>query len=166
MSSSNCCFFIYIHFTQEVGKMVWYSHLFNNFPQFAVIHPVKGFHVADEAVDVCWNSLAFSMIQQMLAIWSVVPLCFLNANWTPKSSWFIYYWSLACRILRITLLACKMKATLWLFEHSLGLKWNLTFSSPVATPGFSKFSGILSAALLQPHFLGLEIAQLEFHYLP
>ena len=41
----------------------------------------------------------------------------------------------------------------------------LTFSSPVATAEFSKFAGILSAALAQHHLLGLEIAQLELHHL-
>ena len=57
-----------------------------------------------------------------------------------------------------------------LFEHSLalpflgiGMKTDLlTFSSPVATAEFSKFAGILSAALSQHHLLGFEIAQLEF----
>ena len=29
--------------------MVWYSHLFKNFPQFVVIHTVKGFSVVNEA---------------------------------------------------------------------------------------------------------------------
>ena len=29
--------------------MVWYSHLFKNFPQFVLIHTVKGFSVASEA---------------------------------------------------------------------------------------------------------------------
>ena len=49
--------------------MVWYSHLFKNFPQFVVIHTVKGFGVLNKAeVDIFWNSLAFSMIQQMLEI--------------------------------------------------------------------------------------------------
>ena len=42
-----------------------------------------------------WNSLAFSMIQQMLAIWSLVPLPFLKPAWTSGSSWFTYCWSLA-----------------------------------------------------------------------
>ena len=55
-----------------------------------------------------WNSLAFSMIQQMLAIWSLVPLPFLKPAWTSGSSWFTYFWSLTCRILSITLLACEM----------------------------------------------------------
>ena len=43
--------------------------LFQNFPQFIVIHTVKGFGIVNKAeIDVFWNSLAFSMIQQMLAI--------------------------------------------------------------------------------------------------
>ena len=44
----------------------------------------------------------------------------------------------------------------------LGLECKLTFSSPVATAEFSKFAGILSAALSQHHLSGFEIAQLEF----
>ena len=40
----------------------------------------------------------------MLAIWSLVPLPFLKSDWTSGSSWFKYYWSLAWRILSITLL--------------------------------------------------------------
>ena len=38
-------------------------------------------------------------------------------------------------------------------------------SSPVATAEFSKFAGILNAALSQHHLSGFEIAQLEFHHL-
>ena len=34
MSSSNCCFLTCIQISQEAGQMVWYSHLFQNFPQF------------------------------------------------------------------------------------------------------------------------------------
>ena len=37
-----------------------------------------------------WNSLAFLMIQQMLAIWSLVPLPFLKPVWTTGSSQFMY----------------------------------------------------------------------------
>ena len=68
-----------------------------------------------------WNSLAFSVTQRMLAIWSLVPLPFLKPAWTSASSWFTYCWSLACRILSITLLACEMSAIVWWFEHSLAL---------------------------------------------
>ena len=49
------------------------------------------------------------MIQQTLAIWSLVTLPFLNPAYTSGSSWFTYCWSLAWRILSITLLACEMR---------------------------------------------------------
>ena len=68
-----------------------------------------------------WNSLAFLMIQWILAIGSLVPLPFLKPAWTSGSSWFMYCWSLAWRILSITLLACEMSAIVHQFEHSLGL---------------------------------------------
>ena len=45
-----------------------------------------------------------------LEIWSVVPLPFLKPAWTSASSRFIYCWSLAWKILSITLLACEMSA--------------------------------------------------------
>ena len=39
--------------SQEAGKVVWNFHLFKNFPQFVVIHTVKGFSVVNEAeVDI------------------------------------------------------------------------------------------------------------------
>ena len=39
--------------SQERGKVVWYSHLFENFPQLIVIHTVKGFSMVNEAeVDI------------------------------------------------------------------------------------------------------------------
>ena len=53
MSSSNCCFLTCIQISQDSGQVVWYSHLFKNFPQFVVIHTVKGFDVVNKAeVDV------------------------------------------------------------------------------------------------------------------
>ena len=53
MSSSNCCFLTYIQISQETGQVVWYSYLFKNFPQFVVIHIIKGFGVVNKAeVDV------------------------------------------------------------------------------------------------------------------
>ena len=77
MSCSNCCFLICIQVSQEVGKVLWYPHLFKNFPQFVVIHTVKGLIVTESVNNQCsffffffsWNALAFSMIQQMLAFW-------------------------------------------------------------------------------------------------
>ena len=70
----------------------WFGILFKNFPQFVVIHTVKGFSIVNEGkAGVFCNSLAFSMIQQMLVIWSLVPLPFLNSAWTSGSSGFLVH---------------------------------------------------------------------------
>ena len=53
MSSSHCCFLTCIQISQEAGQVVWYFHLFQNFPQFIVIHTVKVFGVVNKAeIDV------------------------------------------------------------------------------------------------------------------
>ena len=53
MYSSNYCFLTYIQISQEAGQVVWYSHLFQNFPQFLVIHTVKGFGIVNKVeIDV------------------------------------------------------------------------------------------------------------------
>ena len=87
MSGSNCCFLTCIQVSQEAGQVVWYSHVFQNFPQFIVIHTVKGFGIVNKAeIMFFWNSLAFLMIQWLLAIWSLVPLPILKPAWTSGSS--------------------------------------------------------------------------------
>ena len=53
MSSSNCCFLTGIQISQKAGQVVWYSLLFQNFPEYVVIHTVKGFGIVNKAeVDV------------------------------------------------------------------------------------------------------------------
>ena len=53
MCGSNCCFLTCIQISQEAGQVVWYSHLFQNFPQFFVSHTVKGLGIVNKAeVDV------------------------------------------------------------------------------------------------------------------
>ena len=49
MSSSNCCFLTCIHISQEAGPVIWYSQLIKNFPEFVVIHIVKGFDIVNQA---------------------------------------------------------------------------------------------------------------------
>ena len=44
-----CCSLTCIQVSQEAGQVVWYSHLFQNFPQFIVIHTVKGFGMVNKA---------------------------------------------------------------------------------------------------------------------
>ena len=53
MSGSNCCFLTCVHVSQEAGQAVWYSHLFQNFPEFIVTYTVKGFGIINKAeIDV------------------------------------------------------------------------------------------------------------------
>ena len=60
MSGSNCCFLTCIQISQEAFKVVWYSHLFKIFPQFFVIHTVKGFGIVSKAeLDVFLELLCF-----------------------------------------------------------------------------------------------------------
>ena len=86
--------------------------------------------------------LLFSMIQWMLAIWSLIPLPFLNLGWTSGSSQFMYCWSLAWRIFSITLLACAAAAK--------SLQSCLTLCGPIdGSPPCSTVPGILQARTLE-----------------
>ena len=49
MTSSTCCFLTCKQISQEAGQVVCYAHLFQNFPQFIVIHTVKGFGLVNES---------------------------------------------------------------------------------------------------------------------
>ena len=49
MTNFNCYFLTWIQISQEAGQVVWYSHLFKNFPQLVVIHTVKGFGIVNKA---------------------------------------------------------------------------------------------------------------------
>ena len=53
-----CCFLTCIHISQEADKVVWYSHLFQNFPQFIVIHTVKGFGIVNKAAADVFQELS------------------------------------------------------------------------------------------------------------
>ena len=53
MFGSNFCFLTCIQISQEAGQVVWCSCLFTNFPEFVVIHTVKGFGIVNKAeIDV------------------------------------------------------------------------------------------------------------------
>ena len=83
------------------------------------------------------------MIQQMLAIWSLVLLPFLKLAWTSGSSWFTHWWSLAWRILSITLLACAAAAA------AKSLQSCPTLCDPIGgSPPGSAVPGILQARTL------------------
>ena len=108
MSISNCCFLTYI---QEAGKVVWYSHHFKNFPQFVVIHTVKGFSVVNEAEIHVF--LGIPCYLQSNKCWQFdlwcLPAC------TYRSSLFTYCWNLAWRILSITFSSVQSLSRVRLF---------------------------------------------------
>ena len=172
MSSSNCCFLTCIQVSQEAGQVVWYSHLFQNFPQFLVIYTVEGFGIVNKAeIDVflelsCFfddpedvgnfisGSSAFS--KTSVNIWKFTVHVLLKPDLENFEHYFTSMWD-----------ECNC-AVVWAFFGIVFLRdWTekRTFSSPVATVEFSRFAGILSAALSQHHLSGFEIAQLEFHHI-
>ena len=111
MSSFNCCFLTCIQISQEAGQVVWASHLSQNFPQFIVIHTVKGFGIVKKAeIDVFLEPSCFFHDPADVGNLTLVPLPFLKPAWKSTSSRFMCCWSLAWRILSITLLACEMSA--------------------------------------------------------
>ena len=102
--------------------MVWYSHLFHSFPQFIVIHTVKGFGIVNKAEIYIFLELSH-FFDDPADVGNFISgsSAFSKTSVNIWSSWFMYCWSLAWRILSITLLACEMSAIVWWFEHSLAL---------------------------------------------
>ena len=49
------------HISQGAGKVVWYSNLFKNFPQFVLIHMIKGFSVINEAEVGVFSEIPFEL---------------------------------------------------------------------------------------------------------
>ena len=80
MSGSKCCFLICVQISQVAGKVVWYSHLFQNFPQFIVIHTVKGFGIVNKAEIDVFLELSHFLYDpvDIGSLISQVPLPFLN----------------------------------------------------------------------------------------
>ena len=106
-----------------------------------MIHTDKGFSVVNETeVDAFLESPCFLCFQQMLAIWSVVPLPFLNPACTSGSSWFTYHLSLAWRILSFALLSWNESnyMVVWtLFGTALLWNWNENWPFSILWPRLS-----------------------------
>ena len=172
MSSSNCCFLTYIQISQEAAKVVWYSHLFQNFLKFIVIQIIKGFGIVKKAeIDVflkpfCFfddpadvgnlmsGSSAFS--KTSLNIWKFTVHVLLKAGLENFKHSFTSMWDeYNC----VVVWAFFGIAFLW--------DWSENWPFPVLWPPaeFSKFADLLSSALSQHHLSGFEMAQLEFHHL-
>ena len=51
--------------SQKTSKVVWYSHLFKNFPQFFMIHTVKGLSTINEAEEDVFLEFSFVFYEPM-----------------------------------------------------------------------------------------------------
>ena len=117
MSSSNCCFLTFIQISQEAGQVVWYSHIFQNFPQFIVIHTVKGFSIVNKAE---------------IDIFSGILLLYLNSNWF----WQFDLWQFSSAFSKSSLNIWKtsvhvlLKTGLENFEHYFASVWDECISFP------------------------------------
>ena len=119
MSSSNYCFLTCIQISQEAGQVVWYAHLFQNFPQFIGVHTVKGFGIVNKAeINVFLELSCF--FDDPVDVGNLISgsFAFINLALTSGCWQFTYCWSLAWRILSITLLAIVRS-----FEDSLALSF-------------------------------------------
>ena len=151
MSSSNCCFLFCLQVSQEAGKVVWYSHLFKNFPQLVVIHTVKGFSIVNEAeVDVFVESACFfydpvdvgSLISDSSAfcksglyIWNFLIHILLNPSLKGFEYNFANMWN-----------ECSCTVIWTFFGIAFLWDWNENWPFPVLWLLLSY--GIMSAALL------------------
>ena len=125
MPGSNCCFLTCICIFQEAGQVIWYSHFLNNFPQFVVMHTVKGFGVVNKAkVNGFLEFSCFFYDATDVGNLIACSSAFLNPVWTSGRSRFMNYWSRAWRIFSVTLLACEVSAFVQLFEHSLAFPFS------------------------------------------
>ena len=102
--------------------MVWYSHLFQNFPQFIVSHTVKDFGIVNKAeIDVFLELSCFFNDAEDVGNLISGSSAFAKTSLDIWKFMFHILLKLAWRILSITLLACEISAIVWWFEHSLAL---------------------------------------------
>ena len=133
---SNCCFLTCIQISQEASKVVWYSHLLNNFPQFVVIHTVKGFGIViieeiDVFLELSWffedvgNLISGSsgLSKTNLNIWKFTLQVLLKPGFENFEHYFTSVWD-----------ECNC-AVVWAFFDVVFLwDWNENWLFPVLWP--------------------------------
>ena len=106
-------FFTCIHVSQETGKAVWYSHVFQNFLQFVVIHTVKGFSVVSEVEVVFFFFFFFAF---PFFIYDSMEGCNFISGSLAFSKFNLYIWKFLIHV--------PLKPNLNNFEHNLESMWN------------------------------------------
>ena len=114
ISSSKYCFLTCIQCSQEAAQVIWYSHLFQNFPQFIVIHTVKGFGTVNKAEIDDFLELSFFFNDPADVGNLISGSCAFSKTSLNIWKFTVHYCgSLAWRIVSITLLACEMSTIVW-----------------------------------------------------
>ena len=109
ISSSNCCFLACIQVSQEAGQVVWYYHLSQNFPQFIVIHTVKGFGLVNEAEIAVFLELS-CFFHDPADVGNLI------SGFSPFSKTSLNIWKFTVHIL--------LKSGLENFEHYFASMWD------------------------------------------
>ena len=108
MSSSNCCFLTHIKFSQDTGKVVWYSHLFKNYPVCFDPHSQRLSHHQWSRSRCLLEFLCFTY--DPMNVGNLIS----GSSAFSKSSLYI------CKFLVHILLKSNLKD----FEHYLAIMWN------------------------------------------
>jgi len=139
MSNSKCCFLTCIQISQEGGQVVSYSHLFQNFPQFVVIHTVQGFGIVNKAeIDVFLELFCFfndltdvgnlvsgssAFLKSSLNIWKFTVHVLLKPGLENFEHYFASVWD-----------ECNCAAVWTLFGIAFLWDWNENWPFPVLWP--------------------------------
>ena len=122
----NCYFFICTQVSQEASKVVWYSHLLKNFPQFVVIHTVKCFHVVSESeVGIVLEFLCFFHDPVNVIQFDLQFLCFFETQFVRleiislRATRLLIFYKMHIKVLPLFLF--KMEITL---SHSCWLQFS------------------------------------------
>ena len=133
--SSNCSFLTCIQISQEADQVVWYYHLFQNFPWFVVIHTVKGFGIVNKAeIDAflelllfwwssrCWQFISGSSAfpKTSLNIWKFTIHVLLKPGLKNFDYYFASMWD-----------KCNCAVVWVFFDIAFLLDWNENWPFPV-----------------------------------
>ena len=136
MSWSNCCFLTCIQVSQEADKVFWYFLLFKNFPQFVMIHTVKGFIVVDEAE--VYVFLEFSCF-----FYDPVDAGNLISRSSPFSTYSLYIWKFMVHILLKPILKDFVFDPKLVVEVYMWTFINLSEVRNIKSPSVKKWAGKL-----------------------